>query len=268
MILQDALLYTEEAKTHWGSWKAQTSTYLLWTLDELIISSSHKPHVWEYCPNSPWTLAFRSHNYCPGEPAPVLSSPPEKDLFLMSNLSLPWCNSTLFLQDLSLLPEKKACLRAPLFPSRGSCRLSWCFLSVSSSLGWANQVTSSYILPSRPLLFFTDSSGQSLIVLCPSQAQCLRQSCISTEQSRTIPSLDQLCLIHSRAELAFLVPRAHRWLRFNLLSTRITRSHSIRLLSRLTPQLVFSFMQAFMLKMDQECDPLNHILGFILCSWS
>ena len=61
----------------------------------------------------------------------------------------------------------------------------------------------------------------------------------SAEQSRTIPSPDQLAvlgLMHPRVGLPLLAARAHCWLVFSLLSTRTPKS--ISELQPLIPQFV------------------------------
>ena len=180
--------------------------------------------------------------------------------------------------------RKKACLHASLFPLQGSCRPPWHFLSVSSSLGCTNQGTSATPhtpCPLNPCSSSQASSGHSNSIMSfwyhgtQIWAQCLRWSCISTEESRTIPSLNQLTVcwvwFAPGQSWPFWFPGHTADSDSTFLSTGIPRSHSTELLSTgLSPlgQSVFSFMQVFMLKMDQERDPLNHTSGVILCSWS
>jgi len=65
--------------------------------------------------------------------------------------------------------------------------------------------------------------------------QCSRCGPTSAEQRRRITSLNPLamfCLMQSRIPFAFFVARARCWLMFILVSTRIPRSFSVKLLPR------------------------------------
>lgn len=80
-----------------------------------------------------------------------------------------------------------------------------------------------YLLSFRPLTIIVDliwmfSSNFTSFLYCGTQT-CTK--CTNTEQSSSIPRLEAvLDLMHPRIWLLLLAARAHRWLRFNLPTTR------------------------------------------------
>ena len=140
-----------------------------------------------------------------------------KNLSLIPNLILSLCSSMPFPRILFLSPDISV---LPLHSPMRSCRLPWGLPSVFSSPGWTTQGTSSN--PHMSCLLDHSSSLPPsfefyLKVFClfsivepkTEPIQYLRWGCISTEQRRTIHSLDQLavlCLIHPRDDWSFWLP--------------------------------------------------------------
>jgi len=85
---------------------------------QLLYPHSHSKawtHVWEWYPNTPWTLLAWGHAHCPGQPVPC---PPPSGAHPVPNpqLPLPWHSSMRFPPAL-LLSQRAELSAAPPLPS-------------------------------------------------------------------------------------------------------------------------------------------------------